>query len=136
VTEDRSVLLKAYVKETQTATFAWGVSDCTRWAADWAERVLGQSLNLPTYQSESQAKALIEPAGSLHALWSRHLSHAGIHEVYEPRCGDVSVIETKRGQIGSIICAGGLAMIRVENSSGQAGLTVLRPRNITGIWRP
>jgi hypothetical protein len=128
--------LRAHVDAAHGEPFVWGVNDCTRWAADWCEKIIGHSLELPEYRSEEEAVAMIASAGSLRDLWSNHLAIAGVHEVFEPRCGDVAIIDRAGVQIGAVMTHGGIALVRVQDPNGNAGVTFTRARRIAGIWRP
>lgn len=127
--KERVDALWHHVNSVNRAPFVWGVNDCTRWAANWAEIVLGHSLELPAYASEAEARAMVAEAGSLEALWSENLADAGIHQCFDPECGDVAIVSVGRRQIGAVIATGGNVLVRTE-----LGVDVLRPRNVVKAW--
>lgn len=55
------------------APLVWGVNDCARFAADAVAHYGYRRLDLPTYASEDDARALIEAGGGLEALVTREL---------------------------------------------------------------
>lgn len=63
----------------------WGSHDCTAWPARWA------GIELPPYSTELEAAVAVQEAGDLLTLW-REFIDGRLHEVEEPREGDVGVI--------------------------------------------
>ncbi|WP_026618344.1 hypothetical protein M728_000389 [Ensifer sp. WSM1721] len=122
--------LRTFVEEAQESESVWGVSDCTRWAADWVEQVHGRSLELPRWSSREEAHQLIAAAGSLEALWSRSLADFRLFETGRPQLGDVGVIDTGRyGQVGGLFLHGEYFAWRAET-----GVAFLVPRIIVKAW--
>jgi hypothetical protein len=127
---EKIALLRRHVDNVNQSEFIWGVNDCTRWAADWAETVLGRSLNLPQYSSEVEARAMIKKAGSLDALWTDTLSGSGVTEAYEPEFGNVAIYDhPKFGHIGVICGHNHRAFVRITN-----GVSAISPRDYVRIW--
>ena len=127
--EERQALLSIHVDRVKERACAWGVDDCTRWAADWVEAVRGIDLMLPTYRGEAEGRALIAKAGGLEKLWSDALACAGMYRVHKPSYGDVGLIETRLGLIGAIAAHDGLCAVRTVS-----GVTFLRPRDFRALW--
>lgn len=126
-------LLQAFLAETVDKPMVWGVSDCTTWPAEWVERACGVTLPHLAYADRDEARALIEKAGSLVAVWDEalaqtHLMETGVHEA-----GDVGIIETHAyGQCGGIFIDENYFAWRAEPQ----GYRVLRPRprTILKVW--
>ncbi|WP_085025295.1 DUF6950 family protein [Ensifer aridi] len=122
--------LLAFLEAAQESECVWGVSDCTRWAADWVEQVHSRSLELPHWSSRDEAHRRIEIAGSLERLWSGRLAVFGLFETGRPQLGDVGVIDTGRyGQVGGIFLHGEYFAWRAET-----GVAFLVPRVIVKAW--
>ncbi|WP_037448969.1 DUF6950 family protein [Sinorhizobium fredii] len=122
--------LRTFLEAAQESECVWGVSDCTRWAADWVEQVYDRSLDLPRWSSREEAYRRIAKAGSLERLWSERLAVFGIFETGRPQLGDVGIIDTGRyGQVGGIFLHGEYFAWRAET-----GVAFLVPRLIVKAW--
>ncbi|MCA1368067.1 hypothetical protein I6F15_11705 [Bradyrhizobium sp. BRP14] len=122
--------LRAFLDAAQDSDSIWGVSDCSKWAAAWAEQVHRRKIKLPRWRSREEAHRLIAKAGSLEALWSRSLADFGLFETGRPQLGDVGVIDTGRyGQVGGIFLHGEYFAWRAET-----GVAFVVPRIIVKAW--
>ncbi|WLR92184.1 DUF6950 family protein [Shinella zoogloeoides] len=123
--------LRAYLDAAGDAPMAWGISDCSRWAAGWVALVHGRPVDLPRWTSREEAHGLIREAGSLAALWADALFAFGLDEAGVPDAGDVGIIDTGRfGQVGGIFLSGGYFAWRAE----PRGILILLPRSIVRVW--
>lgn len=106
----RAERLMAWCEAQAEMPAQWGVNDCTLFAARWAEAETGQHLNLPAYDSEAEARALIERAGGLAELWRAHVP---FDETDAPIAGDVGIVQTRLfGEVGVIWTRPGIAAWR------------------------
>lgn len=122
--------LAAFLASFDGEPVVWGKTDCTACPALWL-RQNGYDVRLPEYASRGEAHALIEDAGGLVPLWSRHLAGTGIGTRYgDPKLGDIAIIETRLlGDVGVIVGAGGLCCWRKEG-----GFFWLAPRSYLQVW--
>jgi hypothetical protein len=126
----RAARLQAHIEAVSGVPVAWGLSDCSAWAARWVAAESGRRLPLPAYAEEAEARALIAGAGGLTALWCGIAARAGLGETACPALGDVGVLQTGAyGEVGVIFAADGLCALRTP-----AGVTFLRPRRILRAW--
>jgi hypothetical protein len=126
----RAARLQAHFDAYAGAEVIWGTSDCTRWAANWAEAEIGRRLGLPRYTSEEEARALIAAAGGLLPLWERETAMAGVFQTRDPQLGDVGLIDTRLyGPIAVIVAHDGIVALRTSMS-----VTFLRPRRFLRAW--
>lgn len=116
----------------------WGESDCSAWAAAWVLHSSGEILNMPTWRSEAEARALIKEFGSLSSLWSEVIDedsgNAMLEGHGEPLAGDVGIIETHLcGEVGGIF----LSHRNFAWRADAGGFRLIRPRlrNIVKFWR-
>jgi len=128
--KEKEAALRAHIEAVAGKPCLWGRDDCCRWAADWAERVLGRSLQLPVYQGELAARRLIAKAGGFEALVSTALADAGLCETGVADYGDVGIWHRPSSSpIAVIMTSGGLVAARTEQ-----GVTFVRPRGTTRFW--
>jgi len=107
----------------------WGVDDCTALCRSWAQEQFGAVFDLPEYHSREEAHALIQEAGSLAALWARHI---GAPDDGEAVRGSVGIIDMgKFGQVGMICAGNGYWFWRSDD--GYRWVTPL-PRQIVAHW--
>lgn len=112
----------------------WGFDDCSMWPAMWIAERCNRDLEIPAYDSEDDARAMIASAGSLANLWSDIASRNAIAATVDPQAGDVGVIHTAlHGQIGCIFAKYGLyALFRTVD--GWRGIGIAK-RHVVGAWR-
>ena len=125
----RQQRLRAHVALVEDKPCQWGRDDCSAWAGTWVERERGVLIALPSYDSEAQARDMIEKAGGLVNLWSRVLMLAGVPETDMPQYGDVGLVETRLGPVGVIVTHDGICAWRATH-----GLTFIRPRTFLKVW--
>lgn len=131
-------MLGQYLLDAGRRSFAWGQHDCCTFPADWALLRLGQDPMVHlrgTYSTEEEARAIVEEAGDLVALWSDVLSGLDISEASDPREGDVGVI-TVLGEAGPI-ANGSIFTGRRWAFLAPRGLFVssIGPAEILKVWR-
>lgn len=129
----RQERLSAHVDAVADKPVAWGVDDCSAWAADWIRRS-GFALVMPSYHSEAAARRLIAKAGGLQALWSGLAGQHGFAPTWSPVLGDVGLVVTRHpdgceGVAGVIFAEGGYAFWRAEH-----GVLLFRPRGFVAAW--
>ena len=102
-----------------------GSHDCTAWPARWA------GIELPSYSDDAEAARLVQEAGGLVPLWTRHIN-GRLARVSEPLAGDIGVIEL-------LTTAGRLEMGAIRSGARWAVLThrgiASVPAQALAIWR-
>lgn len=119
LTMGRANRLRAFLTRFEGAPVVWGESDCSAAPALWWSEETGRKIDLPEYASRDEAHAIIEQMGGLLAVWDDIAAQVGgMERIGEPEIGDVGIIETRlHGQIGGILGAGRILIIRKDNGS-------------------
>lgn len=118
--------LAEYLLEAARTRWKDGVHDCSAWPARWA------GIEVPAYSSEAEARALVDEAGGLVALWDQHIA-GSLSRVDDPEPGDVGIIyamtaERTITEVGAIWSGERWAFVTVR------GL-VSAPADAVAIWR-
>lgn len=92
-----------YLKEAQNLEFVWGEFDCIMFAAKGLEVITGQNFyqEYVGYTDEAGAKALIEQAGSIDKLVSKHLGPSHGNRL-QARRGDLVLLRLPELTLGII----------------------------------
>lgn len=123
-------LLKEHVASVEGKDAEWGVDDCTPWCASWVRKVTGVCLIEPDWHSWEEAKAKIDRAGSLCALWDETLVGSIMEETLDPKYGDIGIIaRSDDGQVSGIFLDQGRFVWRVRN-----GIFIQPARPLVKAW--
>jgi|GEM_PF-1653821 len=128
---DVRAMLKEHIEATFERKAVFGVDDCTPWVDAWQAKFTGaRFMAKPDWSSWEEAKAKIDAAGSLCALWEEALFGTSFTETYQPSFGDVGIVETRiTGQVSGIFLDHGRFVWRVN-----IGVSFLMPRTIVKAW--
>lgn len=125
----------AFADTFKGVTVTWGMDDCSMFAAQWAADRLGRDFLFNPYDSEAEARALIENSGGLVHVWQFAADANGIHRVADrPQAGDVGVVDTfALGPVGCIFMKyGSVAVLRTDPGYRVLGI---REKHVLGAWR-
>lgn len=118
--------LDAYLAERAAMPFAWGSNDCVTFAAGWMA-ALGCPIDLPTWETEAEAEALLAERGGLQAAVEAIL---GV-PIEAPFCGRGDIVLADAGETTPLgICTGPRVAL-----AGPSGLVHLPRRVIRAGWR-
>ena len=127
---DLHALLQDHILEVMDKPAVFGVDDCSPWCSAWVEKATGVRVIDPDWRSWDEAKAKIDRAGSLCALWDEALAGSNLWETGIPTFGDVGIVETRiAGQVSGIFLNQGRFVWRVK-----VGVSYLMPREIVKAW--
>lgn len=119
--ENWPLLLSDYLAEKRHTPFEWGVNDCVMFAAKGLERLTGQNMYAmyEGYKTEAEAQEIIDNAGGMEALISRHLG-PGSRDVLKASRGDLVMMKLPQKTIGmvddsgqNVACVGPNGMVRL-----------------------
>lgn len=95
--------LASFLERASLTRFEWGRWDCSLWLADWlvANGYTDPASHLRgRYETALGCARLLRDEGGLLAVVTACAEKAGLRRTYEPRAGDVGVVEalTDRGR--------------------------------------
>lgn len=100
---DWPMRLSAYLKDTRDAPFMWGSNDCVMFAAKGLEAVTGINMyaEYEGYTDEAGAKEIIDSAGGIDKLVSKHLGPG--HRNYKTaQRGDLCLMKMPEFTVGIV----------------------------------
>lgn len=125
----------AFANSFEDVPVTWGKDDCSMFAAQWAAERMGRDFLFDTYDSEDQARALIEREGGLVNVWQFAADSNGLCRVMDRvQAGDVGVVNTfALGPVGCIFMKyGAVAVLRTDPGYRVLGI---REKHVLGAWR-
>lgn len=123
-------LLSQYIQEMRKQPFVWGVNDCVLFAARGLFKLTDVdffSQYLP-YENEEQARDIIEEAGGLEDLVSRHLGNPH-HNYKNAYRGDLAIVEIPEQTLGLVDDSG-----QFVACVGKNGLNRIPLKHAKTIW--
>lgn len=100
--ENWPMLLGRYLKETKDKPFKWGENDCILFAAKGLEAITGQNLYAEyVYETEDQAKEILENHNGLAGLISKHLG-PGHRNFKKAHRGDLVMMKLPQPTLGIV----------------------------------
>lgn len=118
---DWPIQLSKYLEEHRNTPFEWGAYDCVMFGAKGLERLTGRNFYAmyEGYTTEEDAKQIIENAGGIEALISKHLG-PGFRNYKQAKRGDLVMAKMPQKTIGivddsgsRIACMGPNGVVRV-----------------------